>query len=59
MVDSPWVFWARKNDNVNGKITHARVAMGGVGTKPWRSFEAEEALKNAAESFLRSVIFRH
>jgi xanthine dehydrogenase YagS FAD-binding subunit len=27
------------------KITHARVAMGGVGTKPWRSFEAEKALQ--------------
>lgn len=28
-----------------GKITHARVAMGGVGTKPWRSLEAEKALE--------------
>ncbi|WP_250622927.1 FAD binding domain-containing protein [Pinirhizobacter soli] len=28
-----------------GKITHARVAMGGVGTKPWRSPEAEQALQ--------------
>jgi xanthine dehydrogenase YagS FAD-binding subunit len=27
-----------------GKITHARVALGGVGTKPWRSPEAEHAL---------------
>src|SRR5271154_1256841 len=25
-----------------GKIEHIRVALGGVGTKPWRSFEAEE-----------------
>ena len=25
----------------NGKITRARVALGGVGTKPWRSTEAE------------------
>jgi len=29
----------------NGKISHARVAMGGVGTKPWRSPEAEKALE--------------
>jgi len=28
-----------------GKITHARVAMGGVGTRPWRSPEAEQALQ--------------
>jgi xanthine dehydrogenase YagS FAD-binding subunit len=28
-----------------GKITHARVAMGGVGTRPWRSPEAEKALQ--------------
>ena len=28
-----------------GKIQHARVAMGGVGTKPWRSQEAEQALQ--------------
>ena len=27
-----------------GKITRARVAMGGVGTKPWRSPEAEAVL---------------
>lgn len=27
-----------------GKIHYARVAMGGVGTKPWRSLEAEKAL---------------
>lgn len=27
-----------------GKVVHARVAMGGVGTKPWRSPEAEQAL---------------
>src|SRR5205814_10452828 len=27
--------------NANGKITRARVALGGVGTKPWRSPEAE------------------
>jgi xanthine dehydrogenase YagS FAD-binding subunit len=28
-----------------GKIQHIRVALGGVGTKPWRSFEAEKALE--------------
>jgi xanthine dehydrogenase YagS FAD-binding subunit len=28
----------------NGNIAYVRVAMGGVGTKPWRSHEAEEAL---------------
>jgi xanthine dehydrogenase YagS FAD-binding subunit len=27
-----------------GKLTFARVALGGVGTKPWRSLEAERAL---------------
>jgi len=31
-----------------GKIQHIRVALGGVGTKPWRSFEAEEALEGQA-----------
>jgi xanthine dehydrogenase YagS FAD-binding subunit len=29
-----------------GKFTFVRVALGGVGTKPWRSLEAEEALHN-------------
>src|SRR6266853_989461 len=28
----------------NGKITRARIALGGVGTKPWRSTEAEREL---------------
>jgi xanthine dehydrogenase YagS FAD-binding subunit len=28
-----------------GKITHARVAIGGVGTRPWRSPEAEKSLQ--------------
>ena len=28
----------------NGKLDFVRVAMGGVGTKPWRSLEAERAL---------------
>jgi len=29
---------------VNGKLTRARIALGGVGTKPWRSTEAEGEL---------------
>jgi xanthine dehydrogenase YagS FAD-binding subunit len=28
----------------DGKLTFVRVALGGVGTKPWRSYEAEKAL---------------
>jgi xanthine dehydrogenase YagS FAD-binding subunit len=32
----------------DGKIQHIRVALGGVGTKPWRSFEAERALEGRA-----------
>src|SRR5438876_5375596 len=46
-----------------GKVTRARVALGGVGTKPWRSPEAEAALvgqpaeianfRKAAEAALR------
>lgn len=31
-----------------GKVTRARVAMGGVGTKPWRSPEAESVLTGQA-----------
>ena len=48
-----------------GKVTRARVALGGVGTKPWRSPEAEAALvgqtadpasfRKAAESALRGA----
>jgi xanthine dehydrogenase YagS FAD-binding subunit len=34
----------------NGNITRARVALGGVGTKPWRSPEAEAALTGKAVS---------
>lgn len=30
----------------NGKISRARIVLGGVGTKPWRSLEAEAALVN-------------
>jgi xanthine dehydrogenase YagS FAD-binding subunit len=32
----------------DGTIAHARVAMGGVGTRPWRSPEAEQALQGRA-----------
>jgi xanthine dehydrogenase YagS FAD-binding subunit len=49
----------------NGKIKRARIAMGGVGTKPWRSTEAEGELTNqqatqavfqkAAEAALRGA----
>src|ERR1043165_3480487 len=48
-----------------GKITRARIALGGVGTKPWRSPEAEAALigkaandatfRQAAEAALRNA----
>lgn len=34
----------------NNQITYARVALGGVGTKPWRSKEAEQALTGATLS---------
>ena len=50
---------------VGGKVKLARVAMGGVGTKPWRSPEAEAALigkpadaanfRKAAEAALRGA----
>jgi xanthine dehydrogenase YagS FAD-binding subunit len=33
-----------------GKIQHIRVALGGVGTKPWRSFEVEHVLVDRAPS---------
>jgi len=49
----------------SAKITRARIALGGVGTKPWRSPEAEAALtgkpgtdgifRQAAEAALRSA----
>ena len=32
----------------DGKMTRARIALGGVGTKPWRSPEAEAALDRSA-----------
>ena len=40
-----------------GKITQARMALGGVGTKPWRSPEAEAALtgKTANEATFRQA----
>ncbi|MHC5827783.1 MAG: FAD binding domain-containing protein, partial [Nostoc sp.] len=31
-------------DIQNGMIRSARIALGGVGTKPWRAYEAEKAL---------------
>jgi len=41
----------------NNRLTHVRVALGGVGTKPWRSREAEQALEGAtlAESSFRTA----
>ena len=41
----------------SGKITRARIALGGVGTKPWRSPEAEAALtgKTANEATFRQA----
>ena len=42
----------------NGKISHARIALGGVGTKPWRSTEAEAELTGqsaAPEIFRRAA----
>jgi len=48
-----------------GRVTRARIALGGVGTKPWRSHEAEAALagqpandasfRKAAEAALRGA----
>ena len=41
----------------NNHISYARVALGGVGTKPWRSKEAEQALAGAtlSESSFRTA----
>jgi xanthine dehydrogenase YagS FAD-binding subunit len=43
--------------DASGKIEFIRVAMGGVGTKPWRSTEAEKALlgRNASSSTFLSA----
>ncbi len=42
---------------MDGKITRARVALGGVGTKPWRSAEAETELTDqlATEAVFRKA----
>jgi xanthine dehydrogenase YagS FAD-binding subunit len=42
---------------IDGKITRARVALGGVGTKPWRSPEAETELtdQTATEAVFRKA----
>jgi len=32
----------------NGKVKDVRLALGGVGTKPWRAFKAEQALRGRA-----------
>lgn len=39
----------------DGKLTRARIALGGVGTKPWRSTEAESELTGQAPT---EVVFR-
>ncbi|RXZ36790.1 xanthine dehydrogenase family protein subunit M [Oxalobacteraceae bacterium CAVE-383] len=42
----------------NGRISHAKVALGGVGTRPWRSPEAEAVLLNApanADTFAQAA----
>src|SRR4051812_48785661 len=41
----------------NGKITRARIALGGIGTKPWRSTEAEGELADqpATEAIFRKA----
>ncbi len=49
----------------SGRITRARIALGGVGTKPWRSPDAEAALvgkpandagfRKAAEAAMRNA----
>ena len=41
----------------DGKVTRARVALGGVGTKPWRSPEAEQELtgQSATEAVFREA----
>jgi xanthine dehydrogenase YagS FAD-binding subunit len=34
-------------DSANGRVKAARVALGGVGTKPWRATEAEQTMSGA------------
>jgi xanthine dehydrogenase YagS FAD-binding subunit len=41
--------------SANAKITRARIALGGVGTKPWRSTEAEHELTNQPAT---EIVFR-
>jgi len=41
--------------SANGKITRARIALGGVGAKPWRSTEAETELTNQS---VTEAVFR-
>jgi len=53
-------------DMQDGKIRHARIALGGVATKPWRAYDAEYALvgqsptqdnyRNAATIALQSAV---
>ena len=52
--------WRRRPlllDVEGGHIRYIRVAMGGVGTKPWRSHEAEAALmgKSANEATFKAA----
>jgi xanthine dehydrogenase YagS FAD-binding subunit len=44
-------------DVSGGKIRRVRIAFGGIGTKPWRSREAEQALegKTASEAHFRAA----
>jgi len=52
-------------ETTEGKFTYVRIALGGVGTRPWRSLEAEKVLqgksveektfRNAAEAALRQA----
>ncbi|MBV9592032.1 MAG: FAD binding domain-containing protein, partial [Hyphomicrobiales bacterium] len=39
---------AAEVDVTNGKVRDARLALGGVATKPWRAWKAEEALRGQA-----------
>jgi xanthine dehydrogenase YagS FAD-binding subunit len=39
-----------------GKVHRARIALGGVGTRPWRALEAEKALEGHVPS---EALFRH